>query len=147
VVSVLVGAPELAVVPGRVFVTGWVFVPGLVFATGGVFAARLAFAPEAVSAPGVAPLLATCATGALPPLGVAVPEVASLLGVPVPELLSEEDVYACPATAALAGANAVAWPGCQNAYAMAPPRARVATTFSVMNTIATRSLMGAAPSG
>jgi hypothetical protein len=105
------------------------------------FAPELAFPPEALLP--AAPLFATCAPDVLPLLGgVGVPDVAPLLGVPVPELLTGEDVWACPATAAAAGCTVVAPFRCAKSYAMAPPRARVAMTFSVMNTIATRSRMG-----
>ena len=83
----------------------------------------------------------------LPPLlagGAAVPEVAPLLGVAAPELPG--DVYACPATAAVAGCAAVALPPrCAKSYAIAPPKARVAMTFTVMKMIATRSRMGRLP--
>jgi len=67
--------------------------------------------------------------------------VAPLVGVPVPEPPAGEAVYASPATAAVAGCTVVAPPRCAKSYAMAPPRTRVAMTFSVMNTIATRSRM------
>jgi hypothetical protein len=52
-------------------------------------------------------------------------------------------VYACPATPDVAGGAVVDVPLlCAKSYAIAPPRARVAMTFNVMNTIATRSFMG-----
>jgi hypothetical protein len=112
-------------------------------------ALELAFPLEAVWPLGAAPLFFTCAPDVLPLLaGVGVPDVAPLLaGVPVLEALPGEDVYACPATAAVAGCAVVALSRCEKSYAMAPPRARVAMTFSVMNTIATRSFMGRLPLG
>jgi hypothetical protein len=140
----LVFPPELAGAPGLVFPPRLVFPPELAGAPELVFPPELVFTAEALCPPpGVAPLLATCAPDALPLLGgVGVPDAAPLLGVPVPELLAGEAVYACPATAAVAGCNVVVPPRCAKSYAIAPPRARVAMTFSVMNTIATRSLMG-----
>jgi hypothetical protein len=120
--------------------------PDLVFAPELAGAPELAFPPEAVWPPDAAPLLVTCARDGLPLLGgVGVPDVAPLLGVPVPESLPGEDVYACPATPAVTGCKVVALRGCAKSYAMAPPRARVAMTFNVMNTIATRSRMGHLP--
>jgi hypothetical protein len=97
---------------------------------------------------GVAPLLATCGPDVLPLRGgVGVPDVAPLLGVPLPEPPAGEDVYACPATPDVVGCNVVAPPRCAKSYAMAPPRTRVAMTFSVMNTIAIRSRSVITPVG
>src|SRR5947208_13473511 len=91
-----------------------------------VCAPELVFPAEAVWPPDAAPLLATCVPDVLPLLGgVRVPDVAPLLGVPVPEPLAVV-VYACPATAAVAGCTVVAPPRCAKSYAMAPPRTRVA---------------------
>jgi hypothetical protein len=89
----------------------------------------------------LAPLpLATGALDGLPLLaGVCVPDVAPLLGVAALELLPLF-VYAWPATAPVA-----VEPRCEKSYAIAPPRTRVAMTFSVMNTIATRSLIAHLP--
>jgi hypothetical protein len=103
-----------------------------------VCAPELAFPPETLWPAGAPPPLGTCAPDVLPLLGgVSVPGVAPLLGVP--ELLPGEAVEACPAAAA--GCTVVLPPRCAKSYAMAPPRASVAMTFSVMNTIATRSRM------
>src|SRR5436305_7424723 len=114
-----------------------------------VFAPELVFPPpEALWLRGAAVRLASWVPpDVLPPLlagGAAVPEVAPLLGVAAPELPG--DVYACPATAAVAGCAAVALPPrCAKSYAIAPPKARVAMTFTVMKMIATRSRMGRLP--
>src|SRR5258708_20945174 len=81
---------------------------------------ELAFPPEALWPADAAPLLTTCARL---PLLVGVPDVARLIGVPAPELLPGEDVWACPATPAVAGCTVVAPLRCAKSYASAPPRA------------------------
>src|SRR5260221_1148531 len=112
-----------------------------------VFPPEVGFTAEAPRAAGVAPLLATCMRGVLPLLGACAPEIgvadaAPLLGVAAPELLAGAAVYDCPATAEVACCDVVEPPPrCAKSYAIAPPRARVAMTFNVMNTIATRSRM------
>jgi hypothetical protein len=95
--------------------------------------ALLVFPPAVGVAAGAAPLLAGAGAPVdppllLPPLGAAVP----------PELLGAAE-YDCPATPPAVCWAAVELPRCEKSYAMAPPRARVASTFNVMNTIATRS--------
>jgi hypothetical protein len=142
VVPLPVFAPELVLVPELFFAPGLAFVPELVFAP------ELVGAAEAVGALGAAPLLATGAADALPLVaGAAVPDVASLLGAAATAPPAGADAYVCPATAAVAGCVVVALSRCAKSYAIAPPSASVAMTFSVMNTIATRSLMGHLPLG
>jgi hypothetical protein len=58
------------------------------------------------------------------------------------------EVCACPFTADVAGCTgvaagcwAVAWPGCANSYAIAPPKPSVAAMLTVMKTSATLSRM------
>jgi hypothetical protein len=139
--------PELGFAPELVGALELVFAPEPVFPPALVLPPELVFTAEALWPAGVAPLLATCAPDGLPLLAgvgvpdIGVPEVAPLLGVPVAELLAGEAVYDCPATAAVDDVVEPP-PRCAKSYAIAPPRARVAMTFSVMNTIATRSLMG-----
>jgi hypothetical protein len=138
-------APEVAGALEPAFPPELVLPPALVFPPELALLPALVFPPEALAATGVAPLLATWVPD-VPLLlgGVAVPDVAALLGVPVLEPLpAGAAVYASPATPAVAGCAVVVAPLlCAKSYAIAPPRARVAMTFSVMNTIATRSLMG-----
>jgi hypothetical protein len=146
-VVVLVALVVLVVAAGAA--AGEPLLPEPVFAPELAGAAELAFPPEAVWPPeGALPPLVTLSPEALTLLGGAAgPDVAPLLGVIVPESLAGEVAYVCPATAAVAGCTIVVLSRCAKSYAIAPPRARVAMTFSVMNTIATRSFTDPLPLG
>ncbi|HLX32711.1 MAG TPA: hypothetical protein VKR79_08070 [Gaiellaceae bacterium] len=80
-----------------------------------------------------------------PELGAELPVVGLLLFVPVAGVLGAAVVWDCPSTEPVTGTDVVVVPPWANWYATAPPRPRVATTLSVMKTIATRSLMGHLP--
>jgi hypothetical protein len=82
----------------------------------------------------------------VPPPTVVTPPV-----TPVPELVPPDEctVPATPPVVVSSAADGTVTgpPSCANSYATAPPRPSVAKTLSVMNTIATRSLMGRLPLG